>query len=46
MMYVKAFWWGLIWKKGLEVWEQKVKRMFKKEENSLPSLVGTLASPW
>lgn len=43
-MYVKAFWWGLIWKEGPEVWEQKAKRVFKQEENSLPSLMGVLMS--
>lgn len=45
MMYVKAFCRGFIWKEGPEVWEQKVKRAFKQEENSLPSLVRMLASP-
>lgn len=44
MIYIKAFCWGLIWKEGPEVWQQKVKRAFKQEENSLPSLVGMLAN--
>lgn len=45
MLYVKVFCWGLIWKEGPEVWEQKVKRAFKQEENSLSWLLGMLARP-